>query len=118
MAPWHRVAINQSFGINPAGFILIDNAYYYLLIAIFLSLSFLLFPAIKRHENRVPIYDWVLFVRTLYVGLYHAYHGGEIIERGWDTVAPLKPTLMAAALCLLALEGVRRAGASRFFPFA
>jgi len=31
-------AINQSFGINPAGFILIDNAYYYLLIAIFLSL--------------------------------------------------------------------------------
>ena len=108
-------AINQSFGINPAGFILIDNAYYYLLIAIFLSLSFLLFPAIKRHENRVPIYDWVLFVSTLYVGLYHAYHGGEIIERGWDTVAPLEPTLMAAALCLLALEGVRRAGGIALF---
>ncbi|MBT6312957.1 MAG: TRAP transporter fused permease subunit [Alphaproteobacteria bacterium] len=108
-------AINQSFGINPAGFILIDNAYYYLLIAIFLSLSFLLFPAIKRHEKRVPVYDWVLFVGTLYVGLYHAYYGGEIIERGWDTVAPLEPTLMAAALCLLALEGVRRAGGLALF---
>ncbi|MGZ0187948.1 MAG: TRAP transporter permease, partial [Alphaproteobacteria bacterium] len=104
------MAINQTFGFNPGGFILIDNSYYYLLIAIFLSLAFLLFPAVKRHSHRVPHYDWALFLLTAYTGGYLAYHGGEIIERGWDTVAPLEPTIMAAIMCALALEGVRRTG--------
>jgi TRAP transporter 4TM/12TM fusion protein len=104
------MAINQTFGFNPGGFILIDNSYYYLLIAIFLSLAFLLFPAVKRDSHRVPHYDWALFFLTAYTGAYLAYHGGEIIERGWDTVAPLEPTIMAAIMCALALEGVRRTG--------
>lgn len=104
------IAINQTFSINPGGFILIDNSYYYVLIAIFLSLAFLLFPAVKRHGDRVPLYDWALFLAAFGVGLYHAYHGGVIIERGWDTQAPPLATAMAALLCFLALEGVRRAG--------
>ena len=63
------VAINQTFAINPGGFILIDNSYYYLLIAVFLSLSFLIFPAVKRHHSRVPIYDWILFLICLSTAL-------------------------------------------------
>ena len=104
------IAINQTFGINPGGMVLIDNSYYYVLIAIFLSLAFLIFPAVKRHNDRVPIYDWVLFLLTIAAALYLAYHGGEMVEKGWDTVAPDEPTIVAAIMCFLALEGVRRAG--------
>lgn len=104
------VAINQTFAINPGGFILIDNSYYYILIAAFLSIAFLLFPALKRHQNRVPLYDWALFLITLGVAGYLAYFGGEMVEKGWDAVAPDGPTLAAAIMCFLALEGIRRAG--------
>jgi TRAP transporter 4TM/12TM fusion protein len=104
------VAINQTFGFDAFGVVLIDNSYYYLLIAIFLSLAFLIFPAVKRHGSRVPLYDWALFFLTIVTALYLSYHGGEMVEKGWDTVAPPLPTAVAAVICFLALEGVRRAG--------
>jgi TRAP transporter 4TM/12TM fusion protein len=109
------VAINQTFGFNAFGFVLIDNSYYYLLIAIFLSMAFLILPAIKRHGDRVPLYDWFLFVLTNAAALYLSYHGGEMVEKGWDTVAPTEPTIVAAVMCFLALEGVRRAGGTILF---
>ncbi len=104
------IAINQTFGINPGGFVLLDNSYYYVLIAVFLSLAFLIFPAVKRHKDRVPLYDWVLFALTNFAAYYLAYHGGQMVEEGWDLVAPTEPTAVAAIMCFLALEGVRRAG--------
>ena len=51
------VAINQSFGFNAFGFVLLDSSYYYLLIGIFLPLAFLILPVISRHGDRVPFYD-------------------------------------------------------------
>jgi TRAP transporter 4TM/12TM fusion protein len=104
------VAINQTFGFNAFGFILIDNSYYYLLIAIFMSMAFLILPAVKRHNDHVPLYDWALFVLTNATALYLSYHGGEMVEKGWDTIAPTEPTVVAAVMCILALEAVRRAG--------
>jgi TRAP transporter 4TM/12TM fusion protein len=104
------IAINQTFNIGPFGFVLLDNSYYYILIAVFLSLAFLIFPAVKRHSEYVPFYDWIMFALTNFAGFYLAYHGGEMVERGWDTVAPMEPTIVAAMMCFLALEGVRRAG--------
>lgn len=109
------IAINQTFNIGPFGFVLLDNSYYYILIAIFLSLAFLIFPAIKRHSGHVPLYDWFLFALTNFAALYLAYHGGEMVVRGWDTVAPMEPTIVAAIMCFLALEGVRRAGGTILF---
>ena len=104
------VAINQTFSINAFGYVLIDNAYFYLLIAIFLSLAFLIFPARKEDSTHVPIYDWVLFLITMATSLYLSYHGEDMIEQGWDILAPTLPTLAAAVMCALAMEGVRRAG--------
>jgi TRAP transporter 4TM/12TM fusion protein len=104
------LAINQTFGINPFGFVLLDNSYFYSLIAVFLSLAFLILPAVKRHSHYVPLYDWALFFISILTALYLAYHGGEMVEKGWDTIAPPLPTAVAAVLCALALEGVRRAG--------
>ena len=103
-------AINQTFSINAFNYVLIDNAYFYLLIAIFLSLAFLIFPARKKDATHVPIYDWLLFAITLVTSLYLSYHGEDMIEQGWDIIAPELPTLAAAIMCALAMEGVRRAG--------
>ncbi len=104
------IAINQTFSFNAFNYVLIDNAYFYLLIAIFLSIAFLLFPARKKDVDHVPIYDWILFAVTMVTALYLSYHGEDMIEKGWDIVAPPLPTAAAAVMCVLALEGVRRAG--------
>ena len=104
------VAINQTFNLNAFNYVLIDNAYYYLLIAIFLSLAFLIFPGRKKDATRVPFYDWILFAVTMTTSLYLSYHGEDMIEKGWDIVAPELPTAAAGVMCALALEGVRRAG--------
>tara|TARA_Y100000588_G_scaffold38220_1_gene36673 strand:+ start:667 stop:2619 length:1953 start_codon:yes stop_codon:yes gene_type:complete len=109
------VAINQTFSINAFGYVLIDNAYFYLLIAIFLSLAFLIFPGRKKDANHVPAYDWVLFAITMVTSLYLSYHGEDMIEQGWDIAAPELPTLAAAVMCALAMEGVRRAGGMVLF---
>jgi TRAP transporter 4TM/12TM fusion protein len=109
------VAINQTFSFNAFNYVLIDNSYYYLLIAIFLSLAFLIFPGRKKDAGRVPLYDWAFFVVTVVVSLYLSYHGGDMVLKGWDIVAPTEPTIAAAIMCVLALEGVRRAGGMVLF---
>jgi TRAP transporter 4TM/12TM fusion protein len=109
------LAIFQTFSIHPFGYVLLDNSYYYLLIAIFLSIAFLLLPARKKDGAGVPWYDWVLFALTIATALYLSYHGGEMVEKGWDIEAPLLPTIISAVMCFLALEGVRRAGGTVLF---
>ena len=64
------VAMNQTFSWNAFGFVLIDNSYFYLLIGIFLPLSFLVFPARRKDEDHVPFYDWILFTATVVAALY------------------------------------------------
>ena len=109
------VAINQTFSFNAFGYVLIDNSYYYLLIAIFLSLAFLIFPCRKKDSGHVPLYDWALFALSVTVALYLSYHGGDMVLKGWDIVAPIEPTIAAAIMCFLALEGVRRVGGMVLF---
>ncbi len=109
------VAINQTFSLNAFGYVLIDNQYYYLLIAIFLSLAYLIFPGRKRDAGHVPLYDWGFFAVSLLTSLYLSYHGGDMVLKGWDIIAPPGPTTAAAILCFLAMEGVRRAGGTILF---
>ena len=104
------VALNQTFSLNAFDCILIDNAYFYMLIAIFLSLAFLIFPGRKKDANHVPFYDWVLFGVTMVTSLYLSYHGEDMFEKGRDIAAPTMPTVAAAIICALAKEGVWRAG--------
>ena len=57
--------MNQTFSWDPFGYVLVDNSYFYLLIGIFLPISFLVFPARRKDDNHVPFYDWILFAVTL-----------------------------------------------------
>ncbi len=90
--------------------LIIDTSYYYLIIGLILSLVFLIYPLSPKYQNKVPLYDWALFIITILSAFYLAYNGERIIQEGWDIIAPLEATIIAAVICALCLEGVRRAG--------
>ena len=102
------LAINQTFNLRLLGFNPIGTAFYYLLIAVFLTVAFMAYPGRRRDAERIPWFDWLLMAVTVAVGSYLAWNGLNIIEQGWDITAPPLATFAAGVLCLLALEGVRR----------
>ncbi len=90
--------------------LIIDTSYYYIIIGLLLSLVFLIYPMRKADSLRVPFYDWGLFFLTIATAGYLAWNGERIIQEGWDIIAPTDATIIAGIVCLLCLEGVRRAG--------
>lgn len=103
------LAINQLFTLRLFGFAPIDTSYFYLILAFYLSATFLLYPARSSiGADRLPWYDAVLFCLTTGIGIYLAVHGLDIIELGWEYTAPFTPTLFSVLLWILVLEAVRR----------
>ncbi|MCX7850451.1 TRAP transporter fused permease subunit [Thermus sp.] len=92
---------------------LLDFSYYWLLVALFLPLTYLLFPA-RAGEERPRGYDYALGLGTLGTGLFLAWHGPSMVVRPWTN--PEAPWQIALALFLLVavLEGARRAGGLGF----
>jgi len=109
------VAINQLFHLKLGGFMPIGTAYYYYILATFLSITYLIFPARKGDRSGVPWYDWALFGLCIVVNLYLAANAYNILTKGWEYVAPPMPTAAAFVLWGLALEGVRRAAGTSLF---
>src|SRR3990167_3995241 len=104
------LTVNQTFNLHLFGQPIIDTSFYYLLLGLFLSLAFLAYPARDADRQAIPWYDWALFGATILATGYLAWHGGRIVAEGWDLAAPTE-----AIICLLALEGVRRAGGPVLF---
>ncbi len=103
------LAINQLFGLALFGFKPIDNAYFYWILAFYLSGSFLLYPARPSSPRaRIPWYDVLLFGITVAASSYLALHGLDIIELGWEYTSPLPATIASILLWFLVLEAVRR----------
>jgi len=109
------LTINQTFNLNVFGGPIIDTAFYYILLGLFMSLAFLAYPAHKSARNRIPLYDWGLFLLTLGCTLYLAWNGGRIVAEGWDIAAPPFAVMIAGIVCVLALEALRRAGGPVLF---
>jgi len=108
--------INQIFNIQFfVGWLMIDTSYFYILVGLFLPLVFLIYPVHSKATGRVPWYDWLLFAVTFAGPMYLAYYGEDIIQKGWDLVAPTVPTIVAGVICLVALESVRRVGGWTLF---
>ena len=103
--------INQIYNLQFfVGHLMIDTSYYYILVALFLSLVFVIYPARKDAAHRIPLYDWALFAAAILSAAYLAWNGERIIQEGWDILAPTGATIVAGLVCLLALEAVRRIG--------
>ena len=111
------LAINQLFNLGfGAGVVLLENRYLYLLLSLFFSLTFLIFPATRRsRRDRVPWYDVVLFAAAVLTPCYFAWNGLRILEQAWDFRAPTEAVWAGAVLWLLVLEGARRAGGMALF---
>ena len=96
------LCINQLFHLNIAGFMPIGNAYYYYILTFYLSISFIVFPGFHGDKNRVPWYDWGLFILCIITTIYLGLNAYNILTKGWEYVAPALPTLAGGILWLLA----------------
>uniref|UniRef100_A0A7C5VGD6 TRAP transporter fused permease subunit n=1 Tax=Thermus caliditerrae TaxID=1330700 RepID=A0A7C5VGD6_9DEIN len=101
------------FGTPFTGKALLDFSYYWLLVALFLPLTFLLFPG-QGSEPRPRWYDYALGLGTLGAGVLLAWHGPSMVLRPWTN--PEAPWQIGLALFLLlaVLEGARRVGGLGF----
>ena len=111
------LAVNQLFNLGfGARLVLLENRYLYVLLALFFSLTFLIFPATRRGpRDRVPWYDVLLFLAAAATPCYFAWNGLRILEEAWDFRAPTEAVWAGALLWLLVLEGARRAGGVALF---
>ncbi len=111
------LSINQVFNLGFAGFRPISTAYYYLMIGIFGAIGFLVYPVRKPWHGPVPWYDWMCAAALLGLTTWIAIRAQAIIDAGWNTTAPLHATIVAGAVVVLVLEGLRRTGEMILFIF-
>ena len=109
------LTINQTFNLHIFGGPIIDTAFFYIVLGLFLSLAFLAYPSHTATRNHIPWFDWLLFAATLGCCSFLAWNGGRIVAEGWDLSAPTSATIIAGFICLFALEGLRRAGGMVLF---
>ncbi|PWA09198.1 C4-dicarboxylate ABC transporter [Pueribacillus theae] len=104
------LSINKLFYLEAFGFNPIETSYLYYLLAAFMPISFLIFPARKTHTDSVKWFDIILFVVSLVIVTYFGMQGNRIILEGWDWNAPMLPTVFSIILWALLLEALRRVG--------
>lgn len=110
------LAINQYFNLQLyTGVTILGTASLYIMLAVFLSLTFVIFPGSKNARDHVPWYDVVLFFLCIGTCLYFAWHADDIIIRGWEFAAPTEAFVMGATLFALTMEAERRAGGTVLF---
>ena len=78
------LSINQIFSIKFfINIVILDNSYLYLLLGLFVSLVFLIFPATSRSpRDRIPWYDQFLFLLTIGICTYYSVTGKKRSPRG------------------------------------
>ena len=107
-------AIYQLFHFSFLG-VMVGDAYYYLLITLFLPLLFLIFPASKTaSRQKVPWYDLTLAILSFIGPLYLFLNSYRIIQEGWEIVPPIQTYILGLILLLVVLEAARRAGGLSF----
>jgi TRAP transporter 4TM/12TM fusion protein len=109
------ISINQLFQLGIAGFMPIASGYYYYILATFLSVSFLVYPARKKDIHHLPWYDWVIYIVCVAVNIYFAANSYKILTGGWEYAAPPFAMALSFVLWALALEGVRRTSGTILF---
>ena len=106
------LAANQAFNANFfIGYALIENRYFYLILALMLPATFLLVPAGRwAPKDRIPWYDAVCAVTVAAVNIFFLINGVRILDLGWEMSAPDHVVVASAILWLLVVEATRRAG--------
>ena len=92
-------------------YVMPDMSYFAVLIAAFVSFTFLIFPATKNApRDRVPWYDTILAVASLAGPIYVSIYNMDILLEGWVIFPPLGGKIIALITWAVILEAVRRTG--------
>src|SRR4030043_968710 len=91
-----------AFGFIIGGEVLIDYAYYWLFISIFMPCTFLIIPGRKKDATRVPWYDYIAMVVIGGASFYNFFHAYDIALQDWYNVTT------GIIVFLGVLEGARR----------
>lgn len=88
-----------------------EHVYYYGTVAVFLSVSFLVFPLSGRSpKDRVPWYDVGLFLLTIAASAYLMANAFRISGEGWAMAPPRAAIVVSVVMWGLVLEALRRGG--------
>ncbi len=99
------------FKIVLFGYVMPDMSYFSVMIAAFVSSTFLLFPATKEApRDRVPWYDTVFCLASLIGPIYVFVYNIDIILGGWEIFPPVGARIVALITWVVIIEAVRRAG--------
>ena len=103
------LAIRAVYAIVIPGVMILDYTYFYLLFACFLSCVYLILPAVKADQNRIPVYDVILSFLMLAIGVYYAVNSYAIALVGWGDPAGIR-LITGTIFVILNIEAARRGG--------
>lgn len=107
------LAVNTLFDLRFfVGYHLFEHSLYYLVLGPLFALSFLVYPPKRGIKGtwaaRLFWVDVGLFLLVLGISMYFAWHGMEMITKGWVYMAPFAAMIMAVIAWFLLLESIRR----------
>src|SRR3954452_11686831 len=107
------LCINQQFSLRFfIGYTQLNTEYFYLLIALMLPFTFLIFPNTEKSPlDRVPWYDIAFFVLTFVSSIVLMRHVRKAAEAGWEFGgAPTTVIVAGLVMWVVLMEALRRTG--------
>jgi TRAP transporter 4TM/12TM fusion protein len=102
------LSINQLFNLGIGG-TMIEKRYLYILIMIFVSIVFLLFPiSQKAPRMKVPWYDACIFVVSFVTAAFLAVNSMKMVAQAWEFTAPPLAVIASFLMWAAVAEAVRR----------
>src|SRR6478609_6075881 len=107
------LCINQQFSLRFfIGYTQLNTEYFYLLIALMLPFTFLIFPGGETSPlDRIPWYDIVLFIATFVCAILLMRSVRKAAEAGWEFGgAPMNVIVAGVIMWAVLMEALRRTG--------
>jgi TRAP-type uncharacterized transport system fused permease subunit len=107
------LCINQQFALRFfVGYTQLNTEYFYLLIALMLPFTFLIFPGTETAPlDRIPWYDLLLFLMTFGAAIWLMMNIRQAAALGWEFAGAPMPVIVGGLIMWAALmEALRRTG--------
>lgn len=107
------LCINQQFSLRFfVGYTQLNTEYFYLLIALMLPFTFVIFPGSERASlKRIPWYDLLLFAATFVASIVLMSSVRKAASAGWEFGGAPQPVFVAGlVMWALLMEALRRTG--------
>lgn len=93
------------------GFTILDSRYYYIVLTMLLPLPFIVFPMKSgMRQDKIPWYDLILAGLAFGISAYLSLNAVQILEEGWEFIAPETMKYASLVLWMVVLEAARRTG--------